>query len=81
MSYSLNSSKGGYIREYIGDYYRGYQGRYLEFFTMAQVVLGFNVEPPPSTPSNMKTLNPKQLVRMTVQSLGPLLWFHVNFGG
>ena len=24
MSYSLNSSKGGYIRDYIGDYYRGY---------------------------------------------------------
>ena len=24
MSYSLNSLKGGYIRDYIGDYYRGY---------------------------------------------------------
>ena len=24
MSYSLNSSKGGYIGDYIGDYYRGY---------------------------------------------------------
>ena len=24
MSHSLNSLKGGYIRDYIGDYYRGY---------------------------------------------------------
>ena len=24
MSYSLNSLKGGYIEDYIGDYYRGY---------------------------------------------------------
>ena len=24
MSYSLNSLKGGYIGNYIGDYYRGY---------------------------------------------------------
>ena len=24
MSYSLNSLKGGYIRDYIGDCYRGY---------------------------------------------------------
>ena len=24
MSYGLNSLKGGYIGEYIGDYYRGY---------------------------------------------------------
>ena len=28
MSYSLNSLKGGYIRDYIGDYYRGYEGGY-----------------------------------------------------
>ena len=26
VTYNLNSSKGGYIRDYIGDYYRGYQG-------------------------------------------------------
>ena len=26
MSYSLNSLKGAYIRDYIGDYYRGYEG-------------------------------------------------------
>ena len=24
MSYSLNSLRGGYIRKYLGDYYRGY---------------------------------------------------------
>ena len=24
MSYSLNSLKGGYIGDYLGDYYRGY---------------------------------------------------------
>ena len=24
MSYSLNSLKGGYMGDYIGDYYRGY---------------------------------------------------------
>ena len=24
LSFSLNSLKGGYIRDYIGDYYRGY---------------------------------------------------------
>ena len=24
MSYNLNSLKGGYIRDYIGDYYGGY---------------------------------------------------------
>ena len=24
MSHNLNSLKGGYIRDYIGDYYRGY---------------------------------------------------------
>ena len=24
MSYSLHSSKGGYIMEYLGDYYRGH---------------------------------------------------------
>ena len=24
MSHSLNSLKGGYIEDYIGDYYRGY---------------------------------------------------------
>ena len=24
VSHSLNSLKGGYIRDYIGDYYRGY---------------------------------------------------------
>ena len=28
MSSSLNSLKRGYIREYIGDYYRGYFGAY-----------------------------------------------------
>ena len=28
MSYSLNSSKEGYIREYIGEYCRGYKGGY-----------------------------------------------------
>ena len=26
MSYSLNSLKGGYIRDYIGDYYRDIKG-------------------------------------------------------
>ena len=30
-SCSLNCGKGGYIRDYIGDYCRGYQGRYKEF--------------------------------------------------
>ena len=28
VSYSLNSFKGGYIGDNIGDYYRGYQGGY-----------------------------------------------------
>ena len=28
MSYSLNSLKGGNIGDYIGDYYRGYEGGY-----------------------------------------------------
>ena len=28
MSYSLNSLKGGYIRDYIGDCYCAYKGRY-----------------------------------------------------
>ena len=26
MSHSLNSLKGGYIGDYTGEYYRGYQG-------------------------------------------------------
>ena len=26
MSYGLNSLKGAYIRDYMGDYYRAYQG-------------------------------------------------------
>ena len=28
VSYSLHSLKGGYIRDYIGDYYRAYEGGY-----------------------------------------------------
>ena len=28
MSYSLNSLKGGYMGDNIGDYYRGYEGGY-----------------------------------------------------
>ena len=31
MSYSLNSLKGGYIGDYIVDYYRAYEGGYYEF--------------------------------------------------
>ena len=26
MSYSLNSKKGGYIGDYIGEYYKGHKG-------------------------------------------------------
>ena len=28
MSYTLNSLKPGYTRDYVGDYYRGYEGEY-----------------------------------------------------
>ena len=31
MSYSLKSLKGVYIREYIGDYYRGYYTSSLDY--------------------------------------------------
>ena len=31
VSYNLNSLKGGYIRDYIGDCYMGYYGGYEEF--------------------------------------------------
>ena len=30
MRHSLNSLKGGYIMDYVGDYHRGYQGGVLE---------------------------------------------------
>ena len=28
VSYGLNSSKGGFIGDYIGEYHRGYEGGY-----------------------------------------------------
>ena len=31
MRYSGNSLKGVYMGDFIGDYYRGYEGGYLEF--------------------------------------------------
>ena len=31
MNYSLNSLKGAYIEDFIGGYYRGYEGGYQEF--------------------------------------------------
>ena len=56
MSHSLNSLKGGYIGDYIGNYYRAYEGE-LGVKTMAQmekkmaneVEAGFEYHCDPST--------------------------------
>ena len=58
-SYSLNSLKGGYIRNYIGDYCRGHykvDTRSLEYGSFRQSFSGFMLRGRPST---LKTLNPK----------------------
>ena len=61
MFYSLNSLKGAYKGDSIGDYYRGYEGDTTSLDSRSHILNPKSLNPKPLTPKNPKPLNPKRL--------------------